>query len=196
MAAADLVRLGRHHPVADAVLGEPVGELAVLARRRVAQVNHLHDPDQRAAGGEVGAHHRPPGAPHLDRHLGEAVAGEIDEVVAVVDPVEVEALGAPRGVGGAGEAAAIEEGVDQRALADVGATGEGDLGEAVGGILRGPPGVRREDHAVAHPAPARLHATATLSMRRTPSQSTAASRTRGPSAVATVSRVSGWAAAK
>ena len=80
----------------------------------------------------TGADHRPPLLLHRQGHLGEAVAGEVDQGEGAVDVEEVEQLGAPGGGGGAHQPAAVEEGVDQAALADVAAPGKGDLRQGRG----------------------------------------------------------------
>jgi hypothetical protein len=98
----------------------------------VAGVDEDEGAPERRAAGEVGAEQ---GLPALDdglRGLGEAVAGEVDQVAVGAEGEEVDLLGAARGVRGAGERLAADERVDQGRLADVGAAGEADL-DPVGG---------------------------------------------------------------
>jgi hypothetical protein len=98
----------------------------------VAGVDQHEGAAERRAAGEIGAKERLPLLDHGLRGLGEAVAGEIDQVVGGAEGEEVDLLGAAGGVRGAGEGLAADEGVDQARLADVGAAGEADL-DPVGG---------------------------------------------------------------
>ncbi len=89
---------------------------------------------------QVGAHQVRPAAQIvaaevlelLDRHLrrlGPAVAGQVDEVQAVIDAEEIDLARAAGLVGGARQVVLADNGVDQRRLADIGAAGEGHFGQ-------------------------------------------------------------------
>ena len=66
---------------------------------------------------------------------GEAVAGQVDQAQPLVQHEQVDLAGAAGLVGGAGQAVAADQGVDQARLADVGAAGEGDLRQVGRGQL-------------------------------------------------------------
>src|SRR5690606_25649087 len=59
----------------------------------------------------------------------EAIAGQVDEVRELAQPVEVDGLRTARGLARAGETASPEERIDGARLADVRAAREGDLGQ-------------------------------------------------------------------
>ena len=79
----------------------------------VAGVDEHEGAAQRRAAGEVGAQQRLPALDHGLRRLGEAVAGQVDQVVRRAEREEVDLLGAAGGVRGAGERLAPGQRVDQ-----------------------------------------------------------------------------------
>ena len=70
----------------------------------VAGVDQQEGPAQRRPAGEIGAEQRLPALDDRLRRLGEAVARKVDEIVALAQREEVDLLGPPRGIRGAGEA--------------------------------------------------------------------------------------------
>ncbi len=66
------------------------------------------------------------------RHLGVTIAGQIDEVEAVIYAVEVDGLGTARRVAGKSEALNPCYRIDEAGLADVTSPKKGDLGQPVG----------------------------------------------------------------
>jgi hypothetical protein len=72
---------------------------------------------------------------HRDRHLGEAVAGQIDQPLLIAERKKIQQLRAPRGFAGAGEFAIAGQCIDGAGLASVRAAGEGDLGTEVSRAL-------------------------------------------------------------
>jgi hypothetical protein len=114
--------------------------------------------DQRQAGpaAQIGEDQLGPG---LDRGLGRpgiAVAGHVDQDEPTREVEEVELLGPARRVGGSGEPAPAHERVQQRALADVRATGERHLGRARGRQLLEPGHAQEEAGRAGEQQPARL----------------------------------------
>ena len=64
--------------------------------RSVAGVDQQEGPAQRGPAGEIGAEQRLPALDDRLRRLGEAVAGQVDEIVALAQREEVDLLGAAR----------------------------------------------------------------------------------------------------
>ena len=100
----------------------------------MADVHHHHQPAQLLALREPGLDEGLPVRLQFLRHLGVAVAGQVDEVALLeLRQLEVhQLLGAPRRLRHTGERALPAQRVERAGLAGVGTPGEGDLEAAIG----------------------------------------------------------------
>src|SRR5690606_15594749 len=108
---------------------QPAEQLLVEGRQGVPRIHYDDDADQRGAAAQIAADELAPlGAQRLG-NAREAIAGQVDEVRELAQPVEVDGLRTARGLARAGETASPEERIDGARLADVRAAREGDLGQ-------------------------------------------------------------------
>lgn len=94
-AAADLVRLGGNHGERDAHLAEEEVHLLIVLGRLVADIHKAQDVAQFIGLLEVILHHFAPAEFLLPINLGEAVAGQINQMKAVVEQEGVDEPGFP-----------------------------------------------------------------------------------------------------
>ena len=124
-----LVDLGQHRLVRHRRAVEHLHQRAVGILDSVSRVDQQHEAAQAWPAAQVIAHQ-----PRPRRHLalggaGIAVAWKIHQHQRVVEAEKVDLARAARRVGGAGEGGASGQRVDQARFADVGAPGEGHLGQ-------------------------------------------------------------------
>ncbi len=125
----DLVGLGEHDLIGNRRLIELGHDLAVAVLGAVARVDQQADPAQLRPAAQVAARQC---APLRDLGLGGArvaIAWQVDQNQPFAQVEEIELPGAPGRVRDSGQGLAPGQGVDQARLADVGAAGEGDLGQ-------------------------------------------------------------------
>src|SRR5690606_18019717 len=133
-AAAELVGLGqqrvRRQPAAHGV----TDHLPVVVLERMADVHHHDQAAQGLAGGEPAVQELLPVRLQVLRHLGVAVAGQVDEVAVLVrrDREIDQLLGPPRRLRHPGQGVLPAQGVERGRLAGVGTTGERHFPAAVG----------------------------------------------------------------
>ena len=133
-----LVALGEDGLVGNGGLVQHGHHGAVGVPDAVAGVDQKTGPPQRRPPPEIGLDHLRPALDLAFRRLGVAIAGEVRQHQPAAEGEEVELLGAARRSGDAGQALAPGQRVDEAGFADVGAAGEGDLGQAcVRHLLRG-----------------------------------------------------------
>ena len=114
-----------------AARGEFEHRLVVLGER----MPHVHDDDraaQRLALGEVPLEQAAPVRAHVARHLGEAVAGQVDEPAAGFELEEIEQAGRTGALAGPRQPLALGDRIDGARLARVGTAGHGNLGTDIG----------------------------------------------------------------
>jgi len=109
-----------------------VDQAPVQVGQTATDIDDDHETDQRIALGQVAGQHLAPVLAQLGRHLGVAVAGEIDQPVVLVDGEEVDELGATGRLAGLAQVLLSAQAVDGGGLAGVGTAGEGDLATLVG----------------------------------------------------------------
>ena len=126
-AAADLVRLGGNHGERDAHLAEEEVHLLIVLGRLVADIHKAQDVAQFIGLLEVILHHFAPAEFLLLINLGEAVAGQINQMKAVVEQEGIDEPGFAGRLRRAREGAAVAELIDEAAFADVGFSGDGNL---------------------------------------------------------------------
>src|SRR5690606_16698556 len=131
LARLHLVGLGENEPVADRGLVEHREHVLVGRLDAVAAVDEDQGAAQDLAAAQEIAHQAAPALDHFDRGLGEAVARHVDqpEPGRIADLEEVQFLRAPGRDRRARDRLAAGYRVDERALADVRAARESDLGE-------------------------------------------------------------------
>jgi|GEM_PF-5480094 len=130
-AAFEFVGLGEHRDAGALQLPEPVHQIALLGFGGAPDVHDQHDGAQIGAPAQVAFDHGSPLPSNGGRHARIAVSGQVGESESPVDQEKVEQLGAARGGTGARQAAAVEQAVDQRRLAHVGTSHEGDFRQII-----------------------------------------------------------------
>ena len=129
-AVLEMVGLGQDELVGHRGGVEVLHRLAVGVLHAVARIDQQADALERRPAAQEGRGEILPGLLHRPRHLGEAVARQVDQDRAGL--AEIEEIDLPRVARarrGAGERAPAGQRVDQARLADIGAAGEGDLGQ-------------------------------------------------------------------
>lgn len=119
-AAADLVRLGGNHGERDVHLAEEEVHLLIVLGRLVADIHEAQDVAQFIGLLEVILHHLAPAEFLLLINLGEAVAGQVNQMKVVVEQEGVDEPGFSGRLGRARKGAAVAELIDEAAFADVG----------------------------------------------------------------------------
>ena len=135
LARFDLVGLGEHDAVADRGFIEHLHHHPVDVLEAVAAVDQHQRAGQHLPPAQVGIDQRLPLVDHLDRRLGKAVAGHIDQpeqrqcalFLRPADIEEIELLRAPRGHRSARNRLAAGQRVQERGLAHVRTPAKGDL---------------------------------------------------------------------
>ena len=127
----ELVRLGHHDDERNTAVIEKVHHVHIVGRGLVAHVDDLHHQCDIAPGGKVALYQLRPSQLFDLADLGVAVAGQIDEVertaVKEVDRGGLAGLGAD-----AREGFSVTKLINQRGLADVGASRKDDIRAVVG----------------------------------------------------------------
>jgi len=97
-----------------------IGEhLAVVVLQRVTDVHHHHQATQGLAGTEVLVDEGLPVRLQVQRHLGVAVPGKVDQLGLRGDFEEHQLLGAAGGLGDPGQAVLAGQGVEGTGLASI-----------------------------------------------------------------------------
>ena len=109
------------------MLVERAHHRAVASHQAAPAIDQERDAAERGAALEILLGELGPSLDLLVGRRGVAVAGQIDQREAVAQIVEVDLLGAARRVRDAGEVGVPGQRVEQARLADVRASGEGDL---------------------------------------------------------------------
>ena len=125
----ELVALGQHREEGHRALVEGGHDGLIGRCNAPPRVEQQADPPERRPAAQVGLGEACPGLDLLFGRGGVAVARQVDENEPAVQIEEIELPRAPRRVGGARQRAAAGQRVDEARLADVGAAGEGDLGQ-------------------------------------------------------------------
>ncbi len=100
----------------------------------MADIHHQEHAGQALAAAQVGFQVALPVLLERDRHLGVAVAGQVDQSAFVIEAKEVEQLGAARGLRSARQVG-MGQGVQRARLACVGTAGKGYFQTLVGRAL-------------------------------------------------------------
>ena len=129
-AGLHLVGLGQHDTVTHRCLVEHFHHLAVDILGAVAPVDQHQRARQYGPAAQIGLHETLPLLDHFHRRLGKAVAGHVDETEqrGFAHFEEVEFLRAARRDRSTRDRLAPGQRIEQRALAHVRASAEGDLG--------------------------------------------------------------------
>ena len=154
-AAAELVGLGQDRVRGQAAADRVAEHLLVVVLERVADVHHHDQALERLAGAEILVEERLPVRLQVLGHLGEAIAGQVDQVLfgGRRDVEEHQLLGAAGGLGDPRQRVLLADRIERGRLAGVGAAGKGDLEAAVGRELVGdcaPPEGTWRGRAIGH----------------------------------------------
>ena len=150
---AEPVRLGQHHLIGDAGLVEHAHQRAVDVLQAVPRIDQQADAAQRRAGSQISPHQPGPALDRGLRRFGIAVARQVDQHQHAAEVEEIDLPRAARRVRGARQHAAPGQRVDKARLADIGAAGEGDLGQPLGRQPRGLGGAGDEAGLAGEEAP-------------------------------------------
>jgi hypothetical protein len=147
-AGSEFVGLGQDDLVGNPRIVKHEHQRVVYVLDAMARIDQQADPLQRRAGLQIAAQQGGP-TPHLDlRRFGIAVTRQIHEHQAGVEIEEVDLPSAAWGVRGSRERSAPGQRVDEAGLADVRASGKGDLGQRIAG-KRGSRGSAGEEAGLA-----------------------------------------------
>jgi len=125
-----LVRLGEHEEIGDRALVEPVHHRPIRLHQAAPGIDQEEHAAQTRPAAQEPVGQPGPGLDHGLGRRGIAIARQIDEAEPATEIEEIDLLGAARCVRDAREIVAPDERVQQARLADIGATGKGDLGQA------------------------------------------------------------------
>ncbi len=126
----DFVGFGEDDLIGHRRLVQHGHHLQVVLLEAVPGVDQHADAAQHGASLQEGVDQGRPFGDLMLRRLGKAIARQIDQGQAAPQIEKIDLLGAARGVGGAGQAIAPGQRVDQARLADIGPSGEGDFRQA------------------------------------------------------------------
>ena len=102
-AGVELVGLGQQYQDGQFIARSPFQQLQVGVFERMADVHQQNQPLQRLPLLQIFGEGLLPLAFHLFRHLGVAIAGQVDQTLAWLQLEQIDELGAPRGLTGAGQ---------------------------------------------------------------------------------------------
>src|SRR5207302_6917748 len=116
--------------------------LTILRAGSSPHVEQDKDQPESIGALEVAAYELAPGTGYVFRNFGVAVAGEVDDIEAVVDEIELNGLRLSGCLADAGHCLAFQNGVDEARFSDVGSTDHRELRSAVSrkvvGLVRRP----------------------------------------------------------
>src|SRR3954449_5274404 len=126
-----LVALGEKDAFVDTRRNGPVMHLTILRTGSSPHVEQDKDQPESIGALEIAAYELAPGTGYVLRDLGIAVTGEVDDVKAVVDEIELNGLRLPGCLADARHCFPFQNGVDEARFSDVGATDHRELRSAV-----------------------------------------------------------------
>ena len=132
LAPFELVGLGQQHVDWQRNGAGKCNHLAIEILQLAPDVNDQYQPIEAVPGLEIFLQQLPPVASHGCRHLGEAVARQIHQALAIAQIKEVHELGSARRLAGSGELPTVNNNVDGTGFAGIGAPGDGHLRAAIG----------------------------------------------------------------
>src|SRR3954451_15889930 len=127
----ELVALGQKDAFVDSGSGGPVMHLTILRAGGSSHVQKDEDQPQSVGALEIAAHELTPRAGDVLRNFRVSVTGEVDDVEAFVDEIELNGLGFSGRLAHARDCLAFQNGIDEARLADVRATDHCELRSAV-----------------------------------------------------------------
>src|SRR3954451_5004218 len=137
-----LVALGEKDAFVDTRRNGPVMHLTILRAGSSPHVEQDKDQPESIGALEIAAYELAPGTRYVLRDLRVAVTGEVDDVKAVVDEIELNGLRLPGCLAVARHCFPFQNGVDEARFSDVGATDHRELRSAVSrkvvGLVRRP----------------------------------------------------------
>jgi hypothetical protein len=125
LSAGELVRFREQQQLAR--VAEPRNQLLVERGERMARIHDHHYASETGTVLQIRADQRLPLFPHRLRDARIPVPRQVDEPRGPTEIIEIDGLGAARGLAGAGKPLAPQQRVDRARLANVRAPGEGDL---------------------------------------------------------------------